>query len=117
MDEDSAAVLALVFGIATPAKHVSNILAGSHMYESYVRFVVPILSLNQQSASGAQGSHYERPLPSSPATSCGLSSCRHRERKTMNTNWIRVALADRGLQAKDLAKGWGVTDAVASRFI
>jgi hypothetical protein len=35
----------------------------------------------------------------------------------MNTNWIRAALADRGLQAKDLAKGWGVTDAVASRFI
>jgi hypothetical protein len=40
-----------------------------------------------------------------------------RERKTMNTNWIRAALADRGLQAKDLAKRWGVTDAVASRFI
>jgi hypothetical protein len=31
--------------------------------------------------------------------------------------WLRGALADRGLRAKDVAQRWGVTDAVLSRFI
>lgn len=31
--------------------------------------------------------------------------------------WLRTALADRGHRQKDLAKAWGVDDAVASRFI
>jgi hypothetical protein len=31
--------------------------------------------------------------------------------------WLRDALADKGLRAKDVAKAWGCTDAVVSRFI
>lgn len=31
--------------------------------------------------------------------------------------WLRDALADKGLRAKDVAKAWGVDDAVVSRFI
>jgi transcriptional regulator with XRE-family HTH domain len=31
--------------------------------------------------------------------------------------WLRGALTDRGLVAKDVAKRWGVTDGVVSRFI
>ena len=31
--------------------------------------------------------------------------------------WLRAALADAGYRQKDLAKAWGVDDAVVSRFI
>jgi nucleotide-binding universal stress UspA family protein len=31
--------------------------------------------------------------------------------------WLRIALAERGHTQKDLAKAWGVDDAVVSRFI
>jgi len=31
--------------------------------------------------------------------------------------WLRDALADKGLRQKDLAKLWGVTEPIASRFI
>jgi hypothetical protein len=31
--------------------------------------------------------------------------------------WLRDALADKGLRAKDVAAAWGCTDAVVSRFI
>jgi hypothetical protein len=31
--------------------------------------------------------------------------------------WLRNALADKGLRAKDVASAWGVDDAVVSRFI
>ena len=37
--------------------------------------------------------------------------------KTERHRWLREALADKGLLAKDVAKAWGVGPAVVSRFI
>jgi hypothetical protein len=41
----------------------------------------------------------------------------NRRSERVNTEWIRGALTDRGLRAKDLAKAWDVNDAVITRFI
>jgi ribosome-binding protein aMBF1 (putative translation factor) len=32
-------------------------------------------------------------------------------------HWLRIALMDRGLAQRDIARAWGVDDAVISRFI
>lgn len=39
------------------------------------------------------------------------------DRKADRHGWLRGALADKGLQQQDVAKRWGVDNAVVSRFI